>query len=103
MLLAKFETDALSRAPYQPHTCGRYIDDIFMTWTHSVDDLHAFTSYLNSIHPTIKFTSDYSFTSTSFLDVSVFVNNGHITTDLYTIVSRGDWLGNSANFKGPKQ
>ena len=85
LFLAKFETDALSRAPYnQPHTWWRYIDDIFMIWTHSVDDLHAFTSYINSIHPTIKFTSNYSFTSTPFLDVNVFENNGNITTDLYT-------------------
>ena len=84
LFLAKFETDALSRAPYQPHTWWRYIDDIFMIWTHSVDDLHAFTSYLNSIHPTIKFTSNYSLTSIPFLDVNVFVDNGNITTDLYT-------------------
>ena len=84
LFLAKFETDALSRAPYQPHTWWRYIDDIFMIWTHSVDELHAFTSYLNNIHPTIKFTSNYSFTSIPFLDVNVSVNNGNITTDLYT-------------------
>ena len=82
LFLAKFETDALSCAPYQQHTWGRYIDD--MIWTHSVDDLHAFTSYLNSIHPTIKFTSNYSFRSIPFLDVNVFVDNGNITTDLYT-------------------
>ena len=55
-----------------------------MTWTHSVDHLHAFTSYLNSIHPTIKFTSNHSFTSIPFFDVNVSVNNGNITTDLYT-------------------
>ena len=55
-----------------------------MIWTHSIDDLHAFSSYLNSIHPTIKFTSNYSFTSIPFLDVNVSVNNGNITTDLYT-------------------
>ena len=84
LFLAKFETDTLSRAPYEPHTWWRYIDDIFMIWTHSVDDLHAFTSYLNSIHPIIKFTSNYSFTSIPFLDVNVFVDNGNITTGLYT-------------------
>ena len=60
LFLAKSEADALSRAPYQPHTWRRYIDDTFMLWTHSVDDLHAFTSYLNSIYLTIKFTSNYS-------------------------------------------
>ena len=55
-----------------------------MIWTHSVDDLHAFTSCLNSNHTTIKFTSNYSFTSILFLDVNVSVNNGNITTNLYT-------------------
>ena len=84
LFLGKFETDTLSRAPYQPHTWWRYVDHIFMIWSHSVDDLHAFTSYLNSIHPTIKFTSTYSFTFIPFLDVKVFVDNSNITTDLYT-------------------
>ena len=84
LFLAKFETDAFSRAPYQPHTWWRYIDDIFMIWTHSVDDLQTFTTYLNNIHPTIKFTSNYSFTSIPFLDVNVSLINGKITTDLYT-------------------
>ena len=37
--------------------------DIFMIWTRSVQDLNTFTSFLNEIHPTIKFTRDYSFTS----------------------------------------
>ena len=55
-----------------------------MIWAHSVDDVHAFSSYLNSIHPTIKFTSNYLFTSIPFLDVNVVVDNGNITTDLYT-------------------
>ena len=57
LFLAKFETDALKHAPHQPHTWWRFIDDIFMIWTHTEDDLHAFISYLNSRHPTIKFTS----------------------------------------------
>ena len=31
--VAKFDTDALSRAPFQPFIWWRYIDDIFMIWT----------------------------------------------------------------------
>ena len=84
LFLTKFETDVLSRAPSQPHTWWRYIDDIFMIWTHSVDDLRTFTTYLNNIHPSIKFTSNYSFTSMPFLDVNESLINGIITTDLYT-------------------
>ena len=66
------------------HIWWRFIDDIFMIWTHSLDDLQTFTTYLNNIHPTIKFTSNHSFTSIPFLDVSVSLCNGTITTDLYT-------------------
>ena len=84
LFLAKFETDALRRAPCQPYVWWRYIDDIFMIWTHSVEDLNTFTTFLNDIHPTIKFTCNYSFTSIPFLDVNVSLNNGNITTDLYT-------------------
>ena len=84
LFLAKFETDALRNAPFQPHTWWRYIDDIFIIRTHSVDNLHTFTSYLNSIHLTIKFTPNYSHTSIPFLDVNVLLEDGKITTDLYT-------------------
>ena len=71
LFLAKFETDALSHAPHQPHTWWRFIDDIFMIWTHTEDELRTFITYLNNIHPTIKFTSSHSATSISFLDVKV--------------------------------
>ena len=84
LFLTKFETDTLSRAPFQPFIWLRYIDDIFMIWTRSVLDLNTFTSFLNDIHTTIKFTCDYSFTSITFLDVNVSIHNGKIVTDLYT-------------------
>ena len=55
-----------------------------MIWTRSVHDLQTFSTNLNNIHPTIKFTSNYSFTSIPFLDVNVSLINGKITTDLDT-------------------
>ena len=84
LFLAKFETNALTHAPHKPHTWWRYIDDIFMIWTHSVENLNNFTTCLNGIHPTIKFTFNHSFTSIPFLDINVSILNGTITTDLYT-------------------
>ena len=53
LFLAKFEIDALSRVPDTSLTRGgvTYIDDVFMIWTHSVDDLQTFPTYLNNIHP----------------------------------------------------
>ena len=87
LFLTKFETDALSHAPRQLHTWWRYIDDIFMIWTHTEQDLLSFTSYLNSIHPPFtpfKFTSNHSSKSLFFLHVSAVFKNGTIERDLYT-------------------
>jgi len=82
---AKFEIDALTHAPHQPHTWWRFIDDIFIIWTHTEDELRTFITYLNNIHPTIKFTSSHSATSISFLDVKVSLSQfGVVETDLHT-------------------
>ena len=61
----------------------RYIDDIFIVWTHSRDDLMEFISYLNSRCDHIKFTSEISQDEVAFLDTKVRIQNGNIVTDLY--------------------
>ena len=38
---------------------------------------------INSIHPIIKFTADWSYSSVIFLDVKVILKDGKIITDLY--------------------
>ena len=54
-----------------------------MIWQHGEDGLREFMSYLNSIHPTLKFTYKYSKTETEFLDVNVIKKGNSITADLY--------------------
>ena len=83
LFLARFEANALTHAPPEHHILWRYIDDIFMMWTHSLEDLDAFTTFLDGIHPTIKFTCNHSFQSIPFLDVNVSIINGKIITNLY--------------------
>ena len=80
LFLGYFEVNALENAPFQPHSWLRYIDDIFMIWTEGLDNLKVFIDYLNNTHSTIKFTSSHSSTNLTFLDV----NDGSISTDLYT-------------------
>ena len=58
-----------------------------MVWTEGEDNLKTFIHYLNSIHPTIKFTHEYSNSlhqTLPFLDVQVHLNNKQIQTDLHT-------------------
>ena len=58
-----------------------------MVWTEGEEHLKTFISYLNSIHPTIKFTHEYSSSRNQtlpFLDVQVHLHNNEIQTDLHT-------------------
>ena len=45
--------------------------------------LKEFIEHLNERHPTIKFTAEWSQTSVNFLDVTVSLVNGKVTTDLH--------------------
>ena len=63
---------------------GRYIDDIFMIWNGSLVDLQKFLSYINGVHPSIKFTYEFSKERTEFLDMIIFKDlKGYLTTDVY--------------------
>ena len=52
--------------------------------TEGLENLNTFVTYLNNLHPTIKFTSNHSLTNVPFLDVMVSIKHGLIETDLYT-------------------
>ena len=45
--------------------------------------LKSFVDNSNNMHPTIKFTADWSRTSIHFLDVTVSITEGIIEIDLY--------------------
>ena len=79
----KHEKNAISGYADKPYLWYRYIDDIFMVWTHGEDKLNNFITNLNNIHPTIKFTSEHSTTSIPFLDVNIQLANRRIETDLF--------------------
>jgi len=68
----------------KPLVWKRYIDDIFMIWTHGEEKLDHFVSYLNNCHPTIKFTCEKSYTHVPFLDTLVKKDQeGNLETTLY--------------------
>ena len=54
LFMDRFETKALEKWHLKPLLWLRFIDDIFMIWTHGRDELNKFINYLNSIHPKIK-------------------------------------------------
>ena len=73
------ERKNLARKHTQPLRWCRYIDDIFLIWPHSREELNSFISGLNRVHSTIKFTSDIINTSINFLNVKI-TKNGTSTT-----------------------
>ena len=79
LFMGKFEQQAIDNSSLKPFIWWRFIDDIFMIWRHGEEHLKTFIGYLNSIHPSIKFTHAYSNSlhqTLPFLDV-------HIRTDLH--------------------
>ena len=51
-----FEEKHIYSYRLQPVAWYRYIDDIFCLWQHCEDELEKFTTHLNGVHETIKFT-----------------------------------------------
>ena len=78
--MGSLEQKLLAKAPHKSLIWWRYIDDI---WTDGRDKLQEFIALLNQQHPTIKFTSEISSTSVSFLAFMITNTNGKLSTDLY--------------------
>ena len=52
IFMADFEENALKNYHLKPLIWKRFIDDIFLIWTHGKDELTKFVKYLNSLHNT---------------------------------------------------
>ena len=81
--MADLEKCLLSDIDLKPYIWWRYIDDIFLIWEHGEESLKLFLEKINTIHPTIKFVADWSYSSVNFLDLKVIMKDGKIITDLY--------------------
>ena len=82
--MAELEENFLSGYPYKPLNYYRYIDDIFIIWSHVLDLLHNFFNIIINQHSSIIFTSNISTTSVNFPDVTIDLHGGHISTKTYT-------------------
>ena len=84
LFMDRLEEDLLLSTSHKPLIWLRYIDDIFLIWTHGQQELDNFITLANTRHPTIKFTSEQSNDSISFLDVMVTLSDGYLESDLYS-------------------
>ncbi|CAM5112749.1 unnamed protein product [Eretmochelys imbricata] len=83
IFMADLEQRFLSSRPLNPLLYLRYIDDIFIIWTHGKEALEEFHHDFNNFHPTTNLSLVQSTQEIHFLDTTVLINNGHINTTLY--------------------
>ncbi|CAM5123687.1 unnamed protein product [Eretmochelys imbricata] len=83
IFMADLEQRFLSSRPLMPLLYLRYIDDIFIIWTHGTEALEEFHHDFNNFHPTINLSLDQSTQEIHFLDTTVLISDGHINTTLY--------------------
>ena len=81
--MTELEEEILWKTEFKLYLWWRYVDDIFFLWEHEEEKLKSFIDNINKIHPTPKFTADWSKTSINFLDVTVSITEGTTETDLY--------------------
>lgn len=62
----------------------RFLDDCFIFWTKSKDDLNKFHSEINKLNESIKFTMESDEHQLPFLDILIKNDNNSIITDLYS-------------------
>ncbi|CAJ0948237.1 unnamed protein product [Ranitomeya imitator] len=61
----------------------RYIDDIFLLWEGSSEELNNIQTDLNQIYPELQFTLTYSTTQIQFLDTLVYKDGNKLRTDIF--------------------
>ena len=62
----------------------QFIDDIFLIWTGTTDQLMKFKQQINEVHPSIKFDFNFSNKEINFLDTVVYkTQSGKLETKLY--------------------
>ena len=84
LFMEAFEERALESAVLRPRLWLRYVDDTFVLWPHSAEELDTFQDHLNSQHPAIQFTMEKeSNGKIVFLDVLVERKGSKLSTGVY--------------------
>ena len=82
LFMADLQKRIISDIGLKPYIWWGYINNTFLIWEHGEESLKLLLKKINKIHPTIKFTADWSYSSVNFLDVKVLIKDGKIITDL---------------------
>ena len=86
--IGDLEEEFIQSREDKPMIWARYIDDVFMVWTHTREKLDHFLRDLNKQKEKIKFTAEIMTQSCNFLDLTIyksptFLNAGKLSTKIY--------------------
>ena len=86
LYMGQFEDKHIYQTSWNQHIkfYGRFIDDICLIWQGTEPQLKSFLKHLNEVHPSIKFTFEYSKHKINFLDITLIKNaTGELSTDIF--------------------
>ena len=72
IFMTNIEKEILRQSTYKPLVWKRFIDDAFLLWNITKDEVDDFIVQANEFHPTIKFTAEISEKEMTFLDTNVY-------------------------------
>ena len=83
IFMSDLEEKILKDTELKPRIWWKYIDNIFFIRERVEDSLKQFIETLNSCHPTIKFTPEWSKEEKNFLDINVRLRKRQLKTHLH--------------------
>ena len=83
LFMTALEEKILNKVKRKPNVWWRYIGDIFFIGEHVEESLKEFINEINSFHPTIKLSADWSKGKVDSLDIEVTLNTALLSTDLF--------------------
>ena len=67
----------------KPDLYCRFLDDIFFLWTHGIDKLKEFETFLNSLIPDIEVKFEFNAIEISYLDTIIYHLNNTLQTKVF--------------------
>ena len=84
LAMGEIDFKAKFSGPIKLSLWWRYHDDVFDLWQQGLPALNQFTDYINSLYPTIKFELVSSERELHVLDLTLYLIDGFIRTDVYS-------------------
>ena len=84
IFMEQLETKFLENQNLKPLVWLRYIDDIFLIWTHDEENLRNLMAEFNLFSNDIKFTYEYNKYTISVLNLKVISSNCKLITSFYS-------------------